>query len=741
MSSTSTGAGLYLVSGGFNGDNNIIYGNSAFVNPEFNGSPALNYSCSAQILSGTGNLQADPQFTDPGVNNFSLMAISPCIDTGNPASLSDPDGSRADMGALFFDQTGGALLIPNHVTNYNVTPNQAQLLASLSWTNPSITANNLPLTELSGVKLYRNNVMLQNLTNVQIGQPSSYSDNTIAAPGMYTYKWVPYNSHGDGIPAQDSSWIGLDVPGGPSNVTAVSPVNLTAIINWTAPTAGAHQGYWPPGNWNGQKIYRNGALIATLTGANATYTDNLTFTGNFTYGVSYYNDAGEGPTVSAPELQVSGPAQYTVSTISYNWVEINPAYPGALHGTNSGLNSDDQNVGPFNLGFAFPFFSGQTFTSVRMCSNGWASFTSSGTVYVNVTIPNTADPNNLMAIYWDDMYMGTGHGAAFYYYDAPNSRFIMEWDSIGKYPSSVTGDNFTFEIILHADGTMDYMYKSVVPGSATPFPNATVGIENSSGQLGNLCTFNGSGPFEPVSNYGLHFGPPLPVDVDVTLTPINPPLVIPAQGGSFSFDVSLHNNQTTPAVFDAWIMQYTPLSQWQGPMLGPVHLTLPGGITVQRSRSQNVPSTAPPGLYTYRMYAGLYNSVKWDSSSFTYTKSAAVGSGPEVTNWDNWGESFAPYETVTASGGEVPTSYTLEQNYPNPFNPATTINFSLPQSGRVRLEIFDLQGRMVSLLLDASKEAGKHQITFDASRLVSGMYFYRLQAGDYTCVKKMMLVK
>jgi hypothetical protein len=738
---TAKGAGLYVPSGTIGGANNILYGNTATTSPEYFGSLAFSYSCSSMPLSGQGNIMEDPQFVEPGSDDFHLQAVSPCIDSGNPASPLDPDGSRADMGALPFDQSGGGMLIPNHVTNYNVAPNQAQLVASLTWTNPAVTANNLPLTELSGVKLYRNNVLLTTLTNVLIGQPSTYTDNNISVPGMYTYKWIPYNSYGDGIQARDSSWIGLDIPAAPPAVTANSPANLTAVINWTAPTQGAHQGYWPAGSWDGQKIYRNGAVIATLTGTNTTYTDNLTFTGNFTYGVCYYNAAGDGPITNAPEIAVSGPAQYLATVVPFNWVEINPARPGALQGVNTGLNSDDQNVGPFNVGFAFPFFSGQMYNSVRMCSNGWASFTSASTAYVNTAIPNPADPNNMLAIYWDDMYMAGGHGAAFYYYDAPNSRFIMEWDSIGHYPSTITGDYFTFEIILNANGTIDYMYKYVIPGSTSPFPQATIGLENANGQLGVQCSFDGSGPMEPVSSYGLHFGPPSPQNVDVTLTPVNPPIQIPAQGGSFSYNVAVVNNQTTPATFDGWIMQYTPGGVWQGPMLGPVNLTVPGGVTVSRLRNQNVPGSAAPGLYTYRGYVGLYNSVKWDSSSFDYTKLATGNSGPLVSNWDNWGESFAPYENHPTTASQIPSAYGLDQNYPNPFNPATTISFALPQSGHVRLAVFDLQGRMVADLVNGIKDAGVHQINFDATNLASGMYFYRLQTDDFAAVKKMMLVK
>ena len=90
----------------------------------------------------------------------------------------------------------------------------------------------------------------------------------------------------------------------------------------------------------------------------------------------------------------------------------------------------------------------------------------------------------------------------------------------------------------------------------------------------------------------------------------------------------------------------------------------------------------------------------------------------------------------------VPEKFALFQNYPNPFNPNTTIKFNLPQAGRVQLTIYNVLGERVAELLDKQLEAGSHTFAFDASRLASGIYFYRLQAGkDFVAVKKMLLAK
>jgi hypothetical protein len=107
----------------------------------------------------------------------------------------------------------------------------------------------------------------------------------------------------------------------------------------------------------------------------------------------------------------------------------------------------------------------------------------------------------------------------------------------------------------------------------------------------------------------------------------------------------------------------------------------------------------------------------------------------------------------------MPTEYALLQNYPNPFNPTTTLAFDLPEPSQVTLTVYDYIGREIATVVNGYRSAGHFEVTFDASRLSSGVYFYKLsavpparrdlvptvdrngQAGRYTAVKKMLLVK
>ncbi len=95
-------------------------------------------------------------------------------------------------------------------------------------------------------------------------------------------------------------------------------------------------------------------------------------------------------------------------------------------------------------------------------------------------------------------------------------------------------------------------------------------------------------------------------------------------------------------------------------------------------------------------------------------------------------------ETVSNVLMPVEFSYAVS---PNPFNPAATINFTLPQAAHMSLSVYDLNGRLVSELLNGLREAGQHQVTFDGSNLSSGVYLYTLQAGSYSATGKMVLMK
>jgi subtilisin-like proprotein convertase family protein len=123
----------------------------------------------------------------------------------------------------------------------------------------------------------------------------------------------------------------------------------------------------------------------------------------------------------------------------------------------------------------------------------------------------------------------------------------------------------------------------------------------------------------------------------------------------------------------------------------------------------------------------------------------------KITDFDNnstgwlyaWGVQVNEQVLVSTENinAEVPQEYKLEQNYPNPFNPSTTIKFSIPVKGIVKLKVFDMLGKEVAVLINKEMSAGNYNIDFTGAKLSSGVYFYKLETEAFTDVKKMLLVK
>lgn len=102
------------------------------------------------------------------------------------------------------------------------------------------------------------------------------------------------------------------------------------------------------------------------------------------------------------------------------------------------------------------------------------------------------------------------------------------------------------------------------------------------------------------------------------------------------------------------------------------------------------------------------------------------------------------YQGVVVSVGDeelIPTVYNLEQNYPNPFNPSTIIKFAVPERSRVLVKIYDILGGEVTTIVNEELDAGWYEKTFDAALLSTGVYIYRMQAGNYVSIKKMLMIK
>ena len=109
----------------------------------------------------------------------------------------------------------------------------------------------------------------------------------------------------------------------------------------------------------------------------------------------------------------------------------------------------------------------------------------------------------------------------------------------------------------------------------------------------------------------------------------------------------------------------------------------------------------------------------------------------------SWGitVTYLPCIGIRENNNNMPDKYSLSQNYPNPFNPVTNIKYQIPKNSFVTLKVYDVMGREVRTLLNEVKASGSYSIDFNASDLSSGVYFYKIQAGEFSQTKKMMLIK
>jgi hypothetical protein len=261
-------------------------------------------------------------------------------------------------------------------------------------------------------------------------------------------------------------------------------------------------------------------------------------------------------------------------------------------------------------------------------------------------------------------------------------------------------------------------------------------------QAGSPCIDAGDpgSPLDPDStraDIGAYYFDQSGSPVTITLTPHNPPIQIPASGGSFNFDVSVANNAGASQTFQAWILITLPNGSQYGPVLGPVTLTMPAGLSITRTRTQSIPGYAPAGNYIYTGYVGNYPGAIWDSDSFPFTK-LTTGDASRVEQWNNEGEALEIAERCVKRCSARAIEFGAR---PNPFNPKTIISFTLQRDERVLLQVYDLTGRLVATLLNRRLEAGLHKTDWDASSLASGVYICRLQIGVELYSSKLILMK
>jgi len=171
------------------------------------------------------------------------------------------------------------------------------------------------------------------------------------------------------------------------------------------------------------------------------------------------------------------------------------------------------------------------------------------------------------------------------------------------------------------------------------------------------------------------------------------------------------------------------------------------------SKSYPVIPSEKPGLLIARMkletsadkFSRDEFGLKWSDAENNFrTKIVAFAENKmvEVTDFNNhYMDHDNNVNGEVENISEPPKEFSLSQNYPNPFNPSTVIRYSLIENGHTSLKIYDIAGKEVANLVNENQNAGRFEVTFNGSNFASGVYFYKIQSGNFSAVKRMFLIK
>ncbi len=389
---------------------------------------------------------------------------------------------------------------------------------------------------------------------------------------------------------------------------------------------------------------------------------------------------------------------------TFSWIDT----VGQTRITEWTSGSADDGYKKVPISFTFNFF-GNNYDSLYIGSNGVIAF---GTGYSgtgsSASIPSTNTPNNMIAVSLMDLD-DRADGKIFYGTNGGN--FVVTWYHYHDY--SDDNEWITCQAILKPNGNIKLQYNQAessldaeVSGS-TINGDALIGIENSDGSDGHQYRNNGDGG--PIFDNSK--ASDLAVEYSKTegATPVELSsfTAVPNSDGYVSVKWTTQTEVNT-AMFELQ-RAAKPESNDEPEWKTIASVAAAGNSNAPRNYAFK-DELEHSGHYEYRL-----KIVDLDGT-FKYGKQVEIFS-------------------------KILFKYKLLQNYPNPFNPSTKINFELKKESNVTLKIYDILGAEVATLVNGHKKAGRYSVKFNASNLASGIYFYRLNAGPFTAIKKMILIK
>ena len=427
------------------------------------------------------------------------------------------------------------------------------------------------------------------------------------------------------------------------------------------------------------------------------------------------------------------PFGYSFAHCTFNYVFLNP-------GDNPTQLGEDQSF-DINLPFTFPFY-GQSINTIRVSSNGYITVPpEDGTDFTNDPIPSGNSPNNLIAPFWEDLSgsFGPADREIRYAFRLAGSvdTLILQWHNWG-YFGNFGSKQLEFEVRLLSNGCITFQYQNVDSTIAFGPQGATAGIEDANGAIGLQVAFN-----NPGGNGHIAAG------VAICICP---------EEDEGKIDIK---PQSCPNPLNTKSKGVLPVA-----ILGTASLDV-NDIDVSTVRLENVSPIRNAFEDVATPFGGdlcdctTEGADGFDDLTLKFDRQAiiaalgSVSDGEEVVLTMTWllndGTSMSGQDCVVIrkkkGGGQSggfdffePTTLTLFQNSPNPFRSGTTIHFSLPENGYITLTVHDVTGRTIATLVDHKLDAGTHTAEW-SSDAASGIYFYRLQAGNTTLTRKMILLR
>lgn len=484
---------------------------------------------------------------------------------------------------------------------------------------------------------------------------------------------------------------------------------------------------------------------------------------------------------------------YTVEKTTYNWIDISQTgtkitnwINGDIQGNNINALFDGYTSSAIPLGFDFTFY-GQKFNSIFVGIDGLVSFSYQPLCYFppgslhgfylsNMYWPENIYFPNSIAIAYADYCLYASYGGGKIMYKTIGDKFILSWLNAGKTLQNDTTN--TFQLVLDkSDNSININYNNF--GLDTTRKEIKVGIQKD--QISGIGWINSGDDIEriPDNNTAVVFKSKAQYSITTNSNPPDGGKI--SGGGTFNMGQSSNVTLTTTAnegyQFLSWgegNLVVSTIANYSFPATSSALFTAnfkPLPLFTIEPAYIDVPSSEGSAQFKLIDKHGTFNLIKilnkkidvdWVNCT-TYSDAIILEEDWTLTYSANKGQARIGKLTITPDSiagspitveirqagvtgvddlkQSIPKTYSLANNFPNPFNPSTTINYSVPKTSFVTIKVYDVLGRTVAIIVKDIKPAGYYRVEFNAGKLASGIYFYRMESGSFTQTKKLLIMK